>query len=307
MDKFLELTVFSTVATEGSFTRAAEILQMSRPSVSRQVAALEERLNTRLLHRSTRRVTLTMEGKAFDERCKEALAIVQDAECEISGNTKSPNGLLKLTIPSSFGLYYLAPVWSEFISTYPNVTLDVDLSDRPVDLGGEGYDAGLRIGERHTPDLVRKKLATIKQVLCASPQYISRNGMPQHPNDLVRHFTAAAGRAATDRSWQFTNGNKTFSVDIKPRICASSGEICRAAAIRHQTIILEPEFLVDRDLREGSLINILPDYPAPELSVYVVYPSRKHVSPKVRAFIAFMSNAFSIGLSTFLTNPTSSV
>lgn len=292
MDKFLEMTVFSTVASEGNFTRAAEVLQMSRPTVSRHIAALEERLKTRLIQRSTRHVSLTIEGKAFDSRCKEALALIDEAELGLTGNNATATGLLKVTIPSSYGLHYLAHVWPEFISRNPNVTLDVDLSDRAVDLIEEGYDAALRIGERHTPDLVRKKLSTVKMVLCASPEYLARYGTPDHPTALSKLPTAAVSRLSTGDYWEFNGKDGVIRVDIKPRIRTTNGEICRATALRHQAIVLEPMFLVEEDLNAGNLVEILTDFPSPERSIYVVYPTRKHLAPKVRSFIAFISDVF---------------
>lgn len=293
MDRFSEMTAFHSVATLGSFTKAAEALGASRPAMSRHIAALETRLGTRLLQRSTRHVALTLEGQAFLERCTEALMIIQEAEQDLIGNALSATGVLRVSIPSTFGLRYLAHVWPRFLASAPNLGLDIDLSDRPVDLIEEGFDAALRIGEAHSANLIRRRISTMKMVLCASPKFIDRHGAPTHPRELKRYEVAAVARSQESYSWEFVVDGAAAKFEIHPRIRASSGEISRSAALGHQALVLEPHFVVAEDLSTGRLQEVMPDFPSPVRNVYIVYPTRKHLPAKVRFFIDFISHVFS--------------
>ncbi|OJY79649.1 MULTISPECIES: LysR family transcriptional regulator [unclassified Rhizobium] len=290
MDRFNEMTAFHAVATLKSFTKAAETLGTSRPAMSRHIAALESRLGTRLLQRSTRHVALTEEGRAFFTRCVEALEIIEDAEQNLLGNAGSAVGVLRVSIPSSFGLHYLMNAWPELLTKAPRLSLDIDLSDRPVDLIGDGFDVALRIGEAHSADLVRRRVSTMKMVLCASPEFIRRHGMPVHPNELKKFVVAAVARDQESYSWEFLVDGSPRNFEIRPRVKASSGHISRSIALGHQALVLEPHFLVAEDLKDGRLIEVMSEFPSPERNVYAVYPSRKHISSKVRFFVDFMKD-----------------
>jgi DNA-binding transcriptional LysR family regulator len=191
MDKFLQMQTFASVVDAGSFVRAAESLDMSKAAVSRYVADLEERLGVRLLHRTTRKLSLTEEGRAFHARCKALLGELEEAESEITARSAQASGLVKINVPVSFGIRHLAPLWSDFMAQNPKVTLDVTLADRVVDLVEEGYDLAVRIGSLADSTLVSRKLASTRMVLCASPDYLKKHGMPRTPADIANHTVLA--------------------------------------------------------------------------------------------------------------------
>ena len=264
---------------------------MSKPAVTRHVADLELRLGVRLLHRTTRKLSLTEEGRAFYGRCKTVLADVEVAEAEITAKSIVINGLIKINVPVSFGLLHLAPLWPEFMSKYPDVLLDVTLADRMVDLVEEGYDMAVRIGSLQNSSLVSKKLTSTRLMLCASPGYLKRHGKPKHPSELVEHAVLSYSLLATGDHWEFDGPMGKVSVTVRPSMRTNSGDTCRAAALKHKGVILQPSFMVRDDLRSGTLIELMPEYRAREFGVYAVYPTRQYVSPKVRALMNFLAEA----------------
>ena len=303
MDRFQEMQVFAAVVDAGSFVRAAQSLQVSKTAVSRLVADLEARLGTRLLHRTTRRLSLTPEGEVFHERCRQLLDGVAEAEAELSSHVGEAVGQLRLNVPVSFGLLHLAPLWPAFMARHPKVVLDVTLSDRMVDLVDEGYDLAVRISRLQASSLVSRQLTTTRMVLCASPEYLRRHGAPQHPSELAHHAVIAYSLLSTGDQWVFespsgtdsaTHSEGTISVKVTPRMRTNSGDTCCAAAVQHQGIVLQPTFLVGRHLASGELVEVLPQYRSLELGVYAVYPSRKHLTPKVRVLIDFLVESFRV-------------
>jgi DNA-binding transcriptional LysR family regulator len=293
MDRFQQMQVFAGVVDAGSFVKAAEMLGMSRAAVSRFVGELESRLGVRLLHRTTRTLSLTSEGEIFHVRCKTLLAELAEAEAEITHRTGYATGQLKINVPVTFGLFHLAPLWSEFMERHPQVSLDVTLSDRIVDLVGEGYDLAIRIAQLPSSSLISRKLATTRMVLCASPAYLTRRGVPSHPEELVNHAMLTYSLFSMGEQWEFQGPSGPVSVRVTPRLRSNNGDTCVAVARQHGGIILQPSFLVAEDLRQGTLVEVLPDYRSIALNVYAVYPSRQHVSPKVRLLIDFLVAAFS--------------
>lgn len=288
MDRFLEMQTFSAVVDAGSFVRAADALSMSKAAVSRYVSDLEARLGVRLLHRTTRRLSLTEEGLVFHARCKELLAGLEEAEGELSSRNVVASGLLRINAPVTFGIHHLAPLWGEFIARHPKVTLDVTLSDQIVDLVEEGYDLAIRIATLPSSTLVSRRLASTRMVLCATPKYLAQHGTPRQPSELAQHAVIAYSYWSTKDEWHFDGPHGGVSVRTQPRIRTNSGETCRAAALAHQGIVLQPSFLVGADLSAGSLIELMPEYSAIKLGIYAVYPTRKHLSPRVRALIDFL-------------------
>lgn len=285
MDKFQELSVFAAVVDAGSFVRAAEALEMSKPAVSRHVAELESRLGVRLLHRTTRRLSLTEEGEVFYARCRELLANLQEAEAEITSRTGKASGQLKVSAPVSFGLLHLAPLWAAFMARHPDVVLDITLSDRMVDLVEEGFDLAIRIARLPSSSLVSRKLSSTRLVLCASPRYLKTHGTPKQPADLARHTVLAYSLLSSGESWEFEGPQGQVAVKVNPRLRTNSGDTCRAVALQHLGIIIQPSFLVAEELRSGALVEVMPQYRSLEFGIYAVYPSRKHVLPKVRLLI----------------------
>jgi len=294
MDRFDEMRTFAAVVDAGSFVRAAEALQVSKTAVSRLVADLEARLGVRLLHRTTRRLSLTAEGELFHARCRELLAGVDEAEAEVTAGASEAVGLLRLNVPVSFGLLHLAPLWPAFLQQHPRVTLDVTLSDRIVDLVDEGYDLAVRIARLPASTLVSRKLSATRLVLCASPEYLRRHGGPSHPEEIAQHTVFTYTLLATGDTWNFDGPQGPVSVKVTPVMRSNSGDTCCAAALQHQGIVLQPSFMVGQHLRSGALVEILPEYRSLELGVYAVYASRRHVLPKVRVLIDFLVEAFRI-------------
>lgn len=292
MDKTQEMASFIAVVEAGSFVAAADALGLSKAAVSRQVGDLEQRLGTRLLHRTTRRLSLTDDGQLFYARAKEVLAAIEEAEAEISSRSAEPSGLLRINAPLTFGVLHLAPLWGRFADAYPKVSLDIDLSDRIVDLVEEGYDLAVRITNLPSSQLVSRQLASSRMVLCASPDYIARNGVPARPRDLAVHRVIAYSYWSTRDEWSFTGPDGEVRVRTQPRIRANNGDTCRAAALAHQGIVLQPDFLVGGDLRQGTLVELLPDYASLTIGIHAVYPSRKHLPIKTRRMVDFLAAAF---------------
>jgi DNA-binding transcriptional LysR family regulator len=291
MDKFQELSVFAAVVDAGSFVRAAEALDMSKPAVSRHVAELKSRLGVRLLHRTTRRLSLTEEGEVFYGRCRELLANLEEAEAEITSRTGKASGQLKVSAPVSFGLLHLAPLWAGFMARHPDVVLDITLSDRMVDLVEEGFDLAIRIARLPSSSLVSRTLSSSRLVLCASPRYLKTHGAPRQPADLARHTVFAYSLLSSGESWEFEGPQGHMSVKVNPRMRTNSGDTCRAVALQHLGLIIQPSFLVAEELRSGALVEVMPQYRSLEFDISAVYPSRKHVLPKVRLLIDYLAAA----------------
>jgi DNA-binding transcriptional LysR family regulator len=294
MDKFIEMQAFVAVADAGSFVRAAEALDVSKAAISRYVADLEARLGVRLLHRTTRKLSLTPEGEVFQARCRELLGGVDEAEGEITASSGEASGLLRINVPFTFGLLHLAPLWVEFMAQHPKVRLDVTLADRVIDIVEEGFDLAVRIARLPDSSLVSRPLTSTRMVLCASPGYLRKHGAPSHPSELAGHDVMAYSLFSMGDQWDFKGRESTATVKVTPRMRTNSGDTCRVAALRDQGIVLQPSFLVGPDLVAGTLVEVMPAWRSIELGVYAVYPSRKFVSPKVRLMIEFLVNAFRV-------------
>lgn len=292
MDQFQEMRSFVAVVDAGSFVRAAEALAVSKAAVSRYVSELESRLGVRLLQRTTRRLSLTAEGEVFHARCQTLLAEVDEAEAEITSRSGDARGLLKVNVPVSFGILHLAPLWGEFIRRQPKVSFDVTLSDRVVDLVEEGYDLAVRIARLPSSTLISRKLSATRLVVCASPSYLKRAGTPKAPADLAGHTVLAYNLLAGGDEWHFDGPDGPVSVKTAPCLRTNSGDTCRAAALNHQGVVMQPSFMVSADLAAGTLVELMPRYRGIELGIYAVYPTRKHVAPKVRLLIDFLAESF---------------
>ena len=295
MDKFQEMASFVAVVEAGSFVGAADATGLSKAAVSRHVAELEQRLGARLLHRTTRRLSLTDDGQLFFTRAKEMLAAIDEAESEIRSRSGEPSGLLRINAPLTFGILHLAPLWGRFAQLYPKVSLDIELSDRVVDLVEEGYDLAVRITNLPSSQLVSRQLASTRMVACASPEYLALHGTPKHPRELAQHEVISYSYWAARNEWTFTAPDDSpVVVRTHARIHANNGDTCRAAALHHQGIILQPDFLVADDLRRGDLVELLPAYRAMTLGIHAVYPSRKHLPIKTRRLVDFLVEAFAL-------------
>lgn len=284
--------MFAAVVDAGSFVAAAEALGRSKASVSRHVADLEARLGVRLLHRTTRRLSLTDEGEVFHGRCAALLAGLDEAEAELGARSAEVVGLLRVNVPVSYGVRVLGPLWAGFLARHPKLVLDVVLSDRRVDLVEEGFDMAVRIARLDDSSLVSRRLGSVRSILCASPGYVARRGAPAHPSALADHDVVAYSLLSTGDTWSFDGPDGAHAaVRVTPRMRSNSGDTCRAAALGGAGIVLQPEFLVGEDVARGALVALLPQWRVPEFGVHAVYPSRRHVAPKLRRMIDYLAQA----------------
>jgi DNA-binding transcriptional LysR family regulator len=292
MDRALEMLVFCTVVEKSSFVGACEPLEMSKAAISRYVSGLEERLGARLLHRTTRRLALTEEGRQFYHQAKEVLAMMDAAEEAVSSAAPEPTGVLRVNAPVSFGITHLGPIWADFMQAYPKVELDISLNDRLVDLVEEGFDAAVRIARMENSSLIGRRLASTRMRLCASPAYLERHPPILTLADLTHHGVVAYTNFASGNDWLFEGPDGPESVRTRSVVRCNNGDTCRSIALAGGGISLQPSFMVAKDLHAGTLLEILPDYRSIELGVYVVYPSRTHLPPKVRALVHFLGERF---------------
>lgn len=288
-----QLSSFLAVVRVGSFVGAAEATGLSKAAVSRHVADLEAHLGVRLLHRTTRRLSLSDDGQRFHERAVELVAQLEELEAETASTGGEATGLLRVNAPLSFGNLHLAPLWSRFLKDNPKLALDITLNDRVVDLVEEGYDMAVRITNRLDPSLISRRLAMTRMMLCASPGYLTANGTPTHPHDLAGQQVVAYSYWTGGDDWTFRGPGGEVTVRVAPRIHTNSGDTCRTAALEDQGIILQPDFIVGPDLKRGALIELMPDFRSIELGVHAVYATRKHMPMKTRRLIDFLVEAFS--------------
>lgn len=289
MDRFIEMEAFNAVVDSGSFVKAADSLNTSKAAISRYVSDLETRLGVRLLHRTTRKLSLTDEGQIFFLRSKELLSELNNAELEITSRNDVASGLIRINTPVTFGIKHLSPLWGKFLERYPEIKLEITLADRIVDLVEEGYDVAIRIANLASSNLISKKLSATRLILCASPAYLKKHGIPQHPDELAHHATIAYSLFSTKDEWHFDGPEGQISVKTNPRIHSNNGDTCRAVALNGMGIILQPSFLISEDIQSGALIELMPQYKSIELGIYAIYASRKHLAPKIRVLIDFLA------------------
>jgi DNA-binding transcriptional LysR family regulator len=294
MDVLQAMKTFTAVVEAGSFVGAMDATALSKPAVSRQVSDLEAHLGTRLLQRTTRRLSLTSEGQGYYQRCKEVLQAVQEAEAEVASSTVQAQGRLRIGAPHTFGALHLAALWGRFAAQNPQVSLDIVLSDRVVDLVEEGYDLVVRIARLPDSSLVSRPLARTRMVLCASPAYLAQRGTPMHPHELAQHDVVSYTYWSSGDVWTFHGEKGDVSVRTHSRIHANNGDTCRAAAVADQGIVLQPDFLVHADLRSGALVELMPQFKAVELGIFAVYATRKQLPLKVRRLVDFLVEALRV-------------
>ena len=293
MDRFLALSAFAKVVEQGSFARAADRLGISTSAVSRHVADLEAHLGVRLLHRTTRRLSLTESGRAFHERAVQLLADLEEAEAAVTESTLVPRGTLKLTCPITFGERHLAPAIAAFATRHPQLRFDVDLSDRVVDLVDEGCDLAVRIGSAGGATLIARRIGETQLVCCAAPSYVATAGVPATPAELAGHPCLAYTYLAVPDVWRFTDAaGASHDVRVSGPLDANNGRFLAALAATGMGIALEPDFIVGDDIRSGRLVALLPGYRPPASPIFAVYPSRRHLSAKVRLFVDFLAARF---------------
>lgn len=294
MDRLRAFEVFVAVVSQQGFAKAAEALDTSPANVTRYIAELEAHLGTRLLNRHSRKLSLTEGGEALFERAKAILSDVDEAEAITSSGTARPQGRLRLNAPLSFGILHLAPLWPQFAKRYPEVELDVSLVDRVVDIVHEGYDLAIRISGTGSTQHAARKLATSRNVVCASPGYLRQRGKPKVPQDLARHDCIGYTYAATADEWQFTDkSGGRESVKVRCVMHTNNGDTAVAAALAGMGVIWQPTFLIGEHLRSGKLVPLLTDHRMADIDVLAIYPSRRHLGAKVRVMVDFLAESFS--------------
>lgn len=293
MDRFNALRVFAQVVESGGFSKAADRLGLSTTAVSRQVAELEAHLQTRLLNRTTRRLSLTESGQAFYGRAVQLLHDLQEAEQEASKAAITPRGTIRLTTSIRFGMRQVEPAIAGFLARHPEVKFDVQLSDRIVDLVEEGFDLAIRIGSGGAENLVARRLGDTRLVACASPGYLARHGTPATPQDLARHNCFTYEYAAPRSQWRFRGPDGAeHAVRVAGTVHSNSGDLNAALAADGAGIACEPDFIVADELRDGRLVALLPGYATALSAIYAVYPTRRHLSAKVRLFVDYLIERF---------------
>lgn len=279
------LAAFAQVVESGGFSAAARALGLTPSAVSKQVGLLEDRLGARLLHRTTRRVTLTEVGAAFYERARGVMTALEEAERSVTDLNAAPRGTLRLSLPIHFGQFHIAPILPAFMARHPEVILDVDMTDRYVDLVSESIDLAVRIGGLRDSSLIARRLAPNRRVVCASPTYLARRGTPQSPADLARHDCLTFHQHGPAVEWLFGHGERRRAVRVKGSLQANNIELLRAAALAGVGLIRMSAYVLTHELADGRLVPVLTDHEARDAEVYALYPANRHLSPKVRAFV----------------------
>lgn len=293
MNHLEQIRVFVELINCGSATKAADKLGLANSAISRRLKELEDRLGIQLVLRTTRTMSLTDAGRQFYTRCTRILEDIQEAEDEVTENNSELSGQLSIATPWSFGVSHLSPAVSEFMHRHPNVQIDLDMNDRRVDLVSEGIDVAIRIGKLEDSSLIARRIAPVSHVVCASPDYLQRNGTPSTPEQLSEHQGLCYANLKAPDQWFYFDelGNRNI-VKVPVRLKSSNGDALRNAAIAGLGILCEPSFIVYRAIRRGLLVPILTDYKWYEMEVYAVYPQTRHLSAKTRAFIDFLVNRF---------------
>ncbi|AXT47912.1 MULTISPECIES: LysR family transcriptional regulator [Chromobacterium] len=293
MDRFSEIRAFVCVAELGSFAAAAERLELSRAMVTKLVSSLEGRLGVRLMHRTTRRLSLTEAGETYLGQAGGLLAELDDLDARLSQGASSPVGRLRVSAPVSFGMRYLGRAVAGFHLQYPQIEVELNLNDRRVDLVEEGFDLGLRVSNLSDSSLVARRLARIRDLVVAAPSYLQRCGTPAKPADLAEHQCLLYALTAQPNLWDFTAPDGSSGrVRVKGMLRANNGDILTDAAVHGMGVILQPRFLVEQGLADGTLVPLLSDYDWHCLDLSAVYPARRHVPGKVRAFVDYLQQFF---------------
>lgn len=293
MDRWTELELFVQVAETGSLSRAAEALDLSNAAASRHLQALEGRLGARLVERNTRRLYLTDTGQEFFSRAKTVLADLKDAEDAVNAATLNPTGTLRITASLSFAMHHVAPLLREYTQRYPNVTVHVEAANRYLDIIDNNIDVAIRTRE-FEPDsnITIRRLGQTRRILAASPRYLAKHGRPKTLEDLAQHKLLIYTYANNPSELRFTRDGQTTTLQVKSLLESNDGQILRAAALDGMGILVQPTYILYDDMVAGRLVPVLDDWDLPRLTINLAYPSRKHLSAKVRTFIDFMAEHF---------------
>lgn len=288
------MAVFAKVVEEGSFSSAARALKLTPSAVSKQIGRLEDRLGVRLLNRTTRQLSATEEGDAFYQRCVRILTDMEEAELAVSQRHAAPRGTLRVNCGVAFGKHQISPMIPEFLERYPEVNVEMTLTDALADLVEEGQDIAIRFGKLQDSSMVARQLAVSRRAICCSPEYLKRMGEPRHPADLNSHNRLGFATAIHLNEWIFKlEDGSEFPVRAEGNFTANNGETIHEMVLAGLGIARLAEFLVAPEVQEGKLVRLLtPYYRDVEVPINAVYPTRRHLSPKVRAFVDFLVEKF---------------
>jgi LysR family transcriptional regulator for bpeEF and oprC len=294
MNKLQAMEIFVQVVDAGGFTRAADLMQLPKATVSTLIQQLETSLSVKLLHRTTRQVSVTADGAAYYERCLRILSDVKDAEESLSRTRLSPSGRLRVETPTGLSSEILVPALPAFFDRYPDIQLELGSSDRPVDLIEEGVDCAVRGGALGDSTLIARRIGVINFVTCAAPAYLAKYGMPQHPRDLERHrcvnyFSAKTGKIM---EWDFTRDGERIQVPMPGVIALNDSNAYVQAGLAGLGVIQMTDYLLLQHVREGRMVQVLPDWVTDALPVHIVYPQNRHLSAKVRVFVEWVAELF---------------
>jgi DNA-binding transcriptional LysR family regulator len=288
MHDLAQLEIFVHVVDDGGFTSAAHNLGVSKSFVSRQLGALEDRLGARLLNRTTRKLTLTDIGTVFYERCRRVLDELTEAEAAVTNLQTAPRGTLRLAAPMSFGVRYVAPEVAAFLAEHDELSIDIDLADRRVDLLDEGFDLAIRIGKLADSSLIARKLGASDLLMVASPAYLDRRGRPEHPRELREHDCLLYAYSPNNTSWQLEGEGGSITVPVTGRVGANNGDAIAVAARAGLGIARLPDFIAAPLVREGACEQVLSKW-TESYGIWAVYPHNRHLSAKVRLFVEFLA------------------
>ena len=293
MDKFESMRAFTQVVEASGFAAAARGMGLSRSQVNKLVANLEDSLGVQLFHRTTRKVTPTDTGRAYYERCLNILAELEEAEASITQLHNEAKGTLRINAPMSFGMRHLGGAIATFCHQHPQLRVEVTLSDRFIDPISEGFDITLRISEPPgAVSLISHHVVVTPRVLCAAPQYLAEHGHPRAPTELQKQSCLHYGHLPSTHRWVLQGPEGEVVISVMGVLCSDNGEVLRSAALQGLGITLLPVFIVEDDLLRGALQVVLPEYRAPDISLYVVYPVNRHLSEKVKLFTDFIRDRF---------------
>jgi DNA-binding transcriptional LysR family regulator len=286
-----ELAFFCLLVKQGSLAATARELNLTPPAVSRRLSQLEERLGVRLLNRTTRRISLTSEGEVYFQNAQRILSDIDELERRVSSSRAAPKGLLRVNAPLGFGRSYVGPAISAFTKTYPDVEVQLHLTDRPVGLPDEAIDVSIRFGEMPDSRLIAKKIAANRRLLVASPAYLRTAGEPTYPHDLTQHQCIVLRQnEAAYGNWRLNRGGRTETIKVHGKLSTNDGEVALNWALEGQGILMRAEWDVAKYLRSGRLVQVLADYDTPPADVYAVYLERLNLSAKVAYFVEHLRN-----------------
>lgn len=292
MDKLASLRAFTKVVELGSFSEAGRALRLSRSAISKYINDLENELGVQLLNRTTRQVSPTENGQVYFERAIGVLSELDAADQAVTHLQATPRGLLRVNAPMSFGTLQLGPAIADFMERYPELRIQLVLSDAQVDPVQDGLDVTLRIAELESSSLIARKILPIDRVVAASPGYFERHGTPKHPSDLRDHNCLAYGFLTTGNQWKLTGQDGDHWIQPRWTLCVNNAEVLRDAAINARGIAVLPVFIASDALNDGRLKTCLTDYRPPQLALYAIYPPTQHLAVKVRLFIDFLVERF---------------